>query len=72
MNSITKHVALLTRDRNWRYLEVRGGCEFSSDQGSTPTFYGHALRLSGDADELRAGVFQLGSAQPAQSTTERT
>ena len=55
LNSITKHVASLTRDQNWRYLEVRGGCEFSSDQGSTPTFYGHALRLSGDADELREG-----------------
>ena len=55
MKSIAKHVASLTRDQNWRYLEVRGGGEFSSDQGSTPTFYGHALPLSGDAEELREG-----------------
>ena len=51
MKSISKHLASLTRDQNWRYLEVRGGCDFSSDEDSNPTFYGHALALSGDAQE---------------------
>lgn len=53
MTSIAKHLASLTREQNWKYLEVRGGDAFTSDQGSTPTFYGHALALSGDAQESR-------------------
>ena len=77
MKSISKHLASLTRDQNWRYLEVRGGCEFSSDEDSTPTFYGHTLALSGDAQESllkfsSAARRNLRKAQESGLTVETT
>ena len=55
MKSIARDLSTLARDRAWKYLEVRGGPEFSSAQPAAPTFYGHTLQLSADAQELCAG-----------------
>ena len=77
VKSITKHLASLTRDQNWKYLEVRGGGEFSSDRDSTPTFYGHTLALSRDPQESHlkfssAARRNLRKAQESGLTVETT
>lgn len=43
-------------ERNWRYLECRGGKEFFADAPASTAFYGHRLILPGGEEALFAKV----------------
>jgi hypothetical protein len=40
------------RERGWKHLEIRGGKSFQSASGSAATFYGHALDLRHQGEEM--------------------
>lgn len=70
IKSVVKHLSTLVRERHWKYLEVRGGSEVCSDAPPAPTFYGHALQLDGDPENLRTGF--TGAVRRNLRTAERS
>lgn len=44
------------KERNWRYLELRGGESFLQNEESSEYYYGHILDLTGGPDQLLGGL----------------
>jgi hypothetical protein len=49
---LQKELSRLVRDRNWRYVEIRGGPSLQPEIAPRADFLGHSLQFSHDPDEL--------------------
>jgi hypothetical protein len=54
LGSIRRFLEDLTRERGWKYCEIRSAGFLDPDQSPAATFYGHTLELLPDTDRLFA------------------
>ncbi len=53
--SVLDYILEYGRNRNWKYLEIRGGRDFLQDVSPFSSFYSHTLNLSQDEDKVFSG-----------------